>query len=168
VADYRGDAGRAWSMLESQWPEIAGSPLRHVQMIRLECLTIRARTAVSAAAAVRGTPEAARLLDVARRNAKRVEREGAKWSTALATLVRGGIAAVEGDAARAVPLLEAAEAELLACHMRLYHAAARRLRGALVGGAAGQHLVDAADAVMAAERIVRPDRFAALLAPGAS
>ena len=50
--------------------------------------------------------------------------------------------------------------------MSLYEAAAIRHRGRRLGGKTGQELVRSADATMAAQGIVRPDRVAAALLPG--
>jgi hypothetical protein len=163
-ADYAGDAEGAWRMLEEQWDEVAASPLMRVQMIRVETAACRARTALSAAAAV--GERSRHLLDEARRAATRVEREHMDWSDALAALVRAGVAAHEGDEVKAVTLLEAAEAGLERSGMALHAASARRARGLLLGGAAGRSLADAAEAAIAVQAIKRPDRYAALLAPG--
>jgi hypothetical protein len=50
--------------------------------------------------------------------------------------------------------------------MAVHAACARRIKGALVGGESGQRLVAEADAAMAAQGIARPDRWAAMIAPG--
>jgi hypothetical protein len=52
--------------------------------------------------------------------------------------------------------------------LKLYAAAARRRQGELTGGDAGAALIVEADSAMAAEGVVRPDRFAEIYAPGFS
>ena len=163
IAIYGGEPRVAWDLLESHWDDISGSPLMRVQMVRVECVELRARAALAAAAA--GGPDAKHLLEAAKKHARRVEREKMAWSDALAALVRAGVAAVEGDEVRAVGLLESAEASFDSCEMPLHAACARRLRGKLVGGAAGDGLVAAADDWLRGQGIVRPERFAAMLAP---
>jgi hypothetical protein len=49
--------------------------------------------------------------------------------------------------------------------MRLFAAAARRQLGLLLGGDEGRTLVAGADAGMAGQQVVRPERMAALLVP---
>ncbi len=163
IAAYRGDGLGAWALLSSEWSERSGSMLMRIQLLRIEGLLLRARTALAAAATgASGTDD---LLDVARRNARRMEREEIDWATALAGLVYAGAAAIEGDAARAAPLFEAAEATLEVKNMKLYAAAARRARGTILGGDEGAALVAAADEWMRSQRIVRPERFAGMLVP---
>ena len=50
--------------------------------------------------------------------------------------------------------------------MALHAAASRRCRGLLLGGEEGRALVQSADAWMANERILNPERMTAMLAPG--
>jgi hypothetical protein len=50
--------------------------------------------------------------------------------------------------------------------MALHAAVARRRRGELVGGTEGAALVEAANAWMHAQGIVRPDGIVGMLAPG--
>ena len=62
-------------------------------------------------------------------------------------------------------LVERAEVDLAAADMPLHAMMARRRRGELLGDA-GIAIVHEADAWCAARGIRRPDRFAAMLAPG--
>ena len=93
-------------------------------------------------------------------------RERTHWGDPLALLLRAGAAATRGESSRAVPLLESAEAGLLAAEMALHAAAARRRRGELIGGETGRGLVAATDAWMAGQSIKNPERMVAMLAPG--
>jgi hypothetical protein len=144
-------------------PELAGSMLLRIQVLRIEWMHLRARAALGAAAA--GGDRAA-LLRTARTLAAAMKREKMPWSDALATLVLAGVASSSGDAERARTLLEVAERSLDACDMRLFAAAARRRRGQLIGGDEGAAAIGRADAAMVRETVARPARFAAMLAPG--
>jgi Holliday junction resolvasome RuvABC ATP-dependent DNA helicase subunit len=105
-------------------------------------------------------------LQNARSIAARMKREKMPWSDALATLVMAGAASTEGNDETALALLEIAATGFDACDMRVFAAIARRHRGRILGGDEGRALVRAADTLMTAERIAKPARFAAMLAPG--
>ena len=109
---------------------------------------------------------APRLLDEAARLAERMSRERSAWSEPFAPLIRAAIAVRRGDTAAAVTLLRGAAVAFEAADMRLYGAATRRRIGELVGGEEGSRLVADADEFMTGQRIVRPERIVAVLAPG--
>ena len=92
---YRGDVTRAWARLGAIWPEYARSLLFRVQLIRIQMLELRARTAVAAAERSQ-QPEP--LLAHAERDARQLEREGQAWAVAHAHYVRAAIAACREDA----------------------------------------------------------------------
>jgi hypothetical protein len=91
----------------------------------------------------------------------------AEWGNGFALLILAGTAPTRGRRDRALEAITEAAARLDAGHMALFAAAARRARGELLGGEAGQALVVEADAWMAAQSIRRPDRMARTLAPWA-
>jgi len=130
----------------------------------IHSLYLRARSAVAAAGADEGL---AGLLDIARKDARRIEREKMPWGDALARLVRAGVESVGGDRQAALTLLDAAESDLLGADMALHATVARRRKGELLGGETGRSLVAAADDWMTGEGIQNPERMAAMLAPGA-
>jgi hypothetical protein len=99
-------------------------------------------------------------------HARAIEGERAAWGAALALVVRAGLASVTGQTARALALAGDAEGHLQSADMALHAAAVRRQRGLLLGGDAGRSLVSDADAWMSGQSIRRPDRMAAMLAPG--
>ncbi len=84
----------------------------------------------------------------------------------LATLVRAGVAHVRGDDATAQDLLVTAIEGLERAEMRAYAAAAKRQLGVLRGGDGGVALVADADAYFTGEGVLKPARFAEMLAPG--
>ena len=119
---YRGDVTRAWARLGAVWPEYTRSLLFRVQLIRIQLLEMRARTAVAAAERSQ-QPEP--LLVMAERDAQSLEREGQAWAIAHAHYVRAAIAACREDAvgaveglSRAADLYERADMPLSAQVMR--------------------------------------------------
>jgi hypothetical protein len=155
---YQGAGGAAWEQITAHWPALAHSHLLRVQQVRIFLLHLRARAALAA--------ESASLLHAAERDARRLRRERIAWAEALAQLVRAGVAMRRRDAGGARQLLADAAGRLEAAGLCLHAAAARRRLGELVSGSEGRRLVEQADAWMKGQNIRRPDRMAALLAPG--
>jgi eukaryotic-like serine/threonine-protein kinase len=169
---YRGDGAAAWGLIDRSWPALRRSLLLRVQFIRTAMHFLRARAALAAAVAVRrSSPGKARsLLAIARRAARRLDRERMPCPTAYARLIRGAVAAIEGDPSRAVPRLTAAVACFEAVDMRLCAAAARRRLGEFLGGTRGQEEIDRADRWMSQEQIKNPANMVAMIVtpwPGA-
>lgn len=159
---YGGDAEAAWSSISKSWPALARSFLLFYQSVRVEIVHLRARTALAMAVAGHGS----RYLSAAERDARKLAKERARWSAALANLIRAGVAATRGDSAAAVSHLAFAERGFEDVHMGMYAVAARRCRGTLLGGDEGARLTKAADAWMTAQQVKNPARMTALLAPG--
>jgi hypothetical protein len=158
---YEGDGANTLRRIDECWPVMASAQLLRVQAVRAWTENLRARAAL--AEACRGGADGEALLKVASRSARRLQREKMPWTQALASMLRAGIAATRGDVENAARLAETAEQEFTATDMATFAAVARRRRGELLGDAA---LVAAADGWMTQQTIGRPERFAALLAPG--
>jgi hypothetical protein len=160
---YRGAADSAWARVTSQWPALARSLYLRVQVVRIFMWHLRARSAL--AAAVR-SPRPGPLWQAARRDARRIEREGVAWARPWAELLRAGVAAGRGDRAGARNLLRAAESGCRAAGMGLFTAAVGYRLGQLLDGDAGRRCI--ADAVdwMAGQGIRNPARMVGLYAPG--
>ncbi|MDR3637306.1 MAG: hypothetical protein P4L84_26115, partial [Isosphaeraceae bacterium] len=105
-------------------------------------------------------------LSSARRDAARLEREGTPWARAPALGVRAGLAARRGRDAEAVAHLRQAARAFREIDMGLCATVADWRLGTLIGGEEGRQLLESADASMRTQSIVRPDRVAALFAPG--
>ena len=144
---YRGDGTAAWSLIDQSWPALAPvvalagpvhSNVDDTSSAPAPHWPRRSRVRRSRPA------EARSLLAVARRAARRLERERMPCPTAYARLIRGALAAIGGDSARAVSLLTEAVACFEAVDMRLCAAATRRRLGELQGGASGQAEIDRA------------------------
>ncbi len=98
--------------------------------------------------------------------ARRLEREGVEYASALATLGRAAIAYRSGDEARALRILSDAEAACEDVSFGLYAIASRRRRGQLLGGDEGRAMVDACDRLVRAQRFKSLESFYRLWAPG--
>jgi eukaryotic-like serine/threonine-protein kinase len=160
---YCGQAAAALERVQLRWPALRRSLLLSVQIVRIEAHGVAG--SVHLAAAEQGAADSRRLERVALGCARRLEREGPRWSHALGRLLRAGVVG-RSDRVRARACLEDACAGLEACDMRLYAAAARRRLGQLEGGEKGRGEVAEAEERMRAEGVVDPARMCAMLAPG--
>ena len=121
----------------------------------------RARIALALAASGNS-----RALKRALDDARRLEKEGAEWASALAQLIRATVAWARGETAAAVDRLERAEAALRRCDMNHYAAAACYRRGQIVGGSMGVQLMRVGAEWMQAQQVVNHERVVDLLTPG--
>ncbi len=162
---YEGDVEAAGRRLAETWPKIAGSMYMRMQVLRMTCHDFRARHALAAAVRCSGSERKAHLAQ-ARQDAQRLGKEKLGWGDALVARIEAAMAHIEGDAAAAIVRLEQAERRFEVADMALHATIMRRQRGVLLGGDEGRVLVSEAEAGMRAQAILRPERFAALLAPG--
>ncbi|MGO9597548.1 MAG: serine/threonine-protein kinase PknK [Isosphaeraceae bacterium] len=160
---YRGQADSAWSRLTSTWPSYSRSKLLRIQMIRIQMLELRARSAV--ALAETGS-EPAKLLETARRDALRLDRERQPWASAYAQHVRAAIAACRGDASTALHELSQAASQYEKADMMLCAWVMRYKMGEIQGGSKGRELISQATEWMSAQSIQSPTRWAKMIAPG--
>jgi hypothetical protein len=165
IALYRGDGLSAWGLIDRSWPALRRSLLLRVQFIRTSMNFLRARAAMAAAVAVRRSrpAEARSLLTVARRAARRLEREHMPCPAAYARLIRGALAAIAGDSSRAISLLTEAVACFEGVDMHLCAAAARRRLGETLGGDSGREEIELADRWMADQKIKTPASMASMI-----
>ena len=162
---YRGEGAAAHRRVTESWPGLKQSLLLMVQLTRLEATHLRARAALQAAASAQPS-EARALHAAAARDARKITGERMPWSTPLGRLIEAALSAKKGDAERAVRLLSEAETGLDEANMPLHAACARWQKGRLLGGDEGRRLVESAAAWMKERKIQRPERMAAMLAPG--
>jgi eukaryotic-like serine/threonine-protein kinase len=163
IALYRGDANAAWRLLSDLESILRQTYLRRVQVMRIESLYLRARSAL-AMAAVNGSSR--RFRSVARSAARRIARERMPWSDPMALLLRAGTAFLEGSTPLALRYLHDAADRFERADMRLHAAAARRRIGALQEDAAGRELQRQAEEWMARQHIKNPAGMTRMLAPG--
>jgi serine/threonine protein kinase len=156
---YFGDPEAAWARLATieRFRKVG---LMRVQIARISTFWARAGTAIAAA---RRRPE---LLAAAERDMRGLAREGVGWATAVAALVRAGIAGARGQTDAGVRLLGLAEPLLEESGMQAQLAALRWVRGNFVGGEIGRQLLARANAFFEAEGVRNPARFAAFYVPG--
>jgi hypothetical protein len=162
---YAGEAERLHARMERDWPALRGSKLLVSTLIRTQLLQVRAAACVGAAQSRSGR-ERTKLLRAAEGHARRFGRLPIVGAAPLAALVEAGIAATNGDVTLAREHLSSAVEGFERAEMKLYVAGAQRQLGGLRGGDEGAKLIAKADAFMTGEGIARPERFAAMLAPG--
>jgi hypothetical protein len=158
---YLGEGGSALEELSSFWPRIEAAGLLRVPFLRADLHWLRARAALSAVDAGAEGPR----LEEASRDAQKLLGERAAWARALGKLALAGCAASAGEERRAAELAGEAAAECEQCSLKLAAAAARRAQGEL-RGEEGRALVEAADALVAAQGVAVPARLLGMLAPG--
>ncbi len=163
TALYRGDAEAAWRLLAEQRPMLRRSLMTRVQVLRIESLYLRARSALAMAA---GNRSSRRFLPIARAAARRIARERMPWSDPIALLLRAGIAYLEGSSPLALRYLHDAASRFDRADMKLYAAVARRRIGALQDDEQGRELQRQAEEWMAAQHIKNPACMTRMLAPG--
>ena len=161
---YAGNGPQSWQMLEERWKALARSYLLSIHNVKVVMLDLRARSAL--ATAQRGGVQQKSLLRVALRDGRRLKRERAGWSDAMAHLIGAGISAVRGDLDSAVIDLKHAATGFEGADMAMHQAAAERRLGQVLAGDEGAELVRTADERMDAEGIQRPECWTAMLAPG--
>jgi len=166
IALYSGRGGDAWDLIGEEWPQLKRSLLLRVQYIRIESLHHRAAAALALAAGEAAASRRTELLKAAECDARSILRERMEWGNPLARLLQAAVAAARGDRVRALELAGGAESGFATAHMGLYTAAARRVRGELLGGDEGRAVMEAADAWMERRGVRNPRRMTAMLAPG--
>jgi len=159
---YRGRPEAAWQLLDEHQSMVRRSLMTRVQVIRIEWLYLRARSAL-AIAAKNGD---SRFLAAARVGARRIARERMPWSDPIALLLQAGVAYVEGDARSALAHLHAAADRFERADMQLYLAVTRRRIGSLQKDERGPDLQQLAAQWMAEQGIKNPTCMTRMLAPG--
>jgi hypothetical protein len=160
---YQGDGAAAWNFLKAEWPALRRNLYLHVNAIWQWLVFARAQSALAAPAEVVPIGEALRI---AERDARRLERNPARYTGPLAQLVRAGCAARRRDPVSAARLLETAAARLDECGMSMMAAAARLRLGELRGGEDGRELTRNAESAMRAEGVADPARMAGVFVNG--
>jgi hypothetical protein len=161
---YAGEPAAAYRRIVEKWPLEKKSLLMRIQMVRIQVTWARGRAALATAATLpAGNAQRAPLLEQALQDARAIEREGLAFAVPCARMLAAGVAAQSGDAARARALCDEAALLFELADMAMHVQVARRCLG-ISGG--DRKLVDDADTWMTAEGIVRPERVAAMIAPG--
>jgi tetratricopeptide (TPR) repeat protein len=162
AALYVGDGALAREELERTIKDLDRSFVPRVEVLRVDLTYLRGTVAVAAASP---GPEGVRMLRVAERAARALSRERRPYAHAFSAALGASIARERGELERAGALFEQAERGFDALAMGLHASAVRNRRGELLRGEEGHELVDAADAFLREQGVVRPDRLVAMLAP---
>jgi hypothetical protein len=104
---YEGQGQAAWDYISERWSFYRTSLLRMVQQVRIDVVQLRARAAL-AVAAISTDPEP--FLQIAERQARRLEREKALWAVGHVYFIQAAISAARGRDDRAAELLTRAYA----------------------------------------------------------
>ncbi len=160
---YTGDGAAGYAALAERWPALEGSLILRIELVCNEALLLRARLALLEASQVPAR-RSARLTEV--RRLLRRARRGCPAMRGMAELAGASLAVAFGEEDAAVARLRGAITLLESADMATYAAVARGRLGALLGGDEGAALRAACAATLAAQHVVAPDRFAAMLAPG--
>ncbi len=158
---YAGDFAGAHRRTLETWPRIKRARVLRIQTIDHEAQCLLGRTALAAATlGDRGeTP------DQARRAAEHIANQQMPYGVPQADLLQAGVAALDGNEARARQQLVRAVEGFEGADMGLHAAASRWRLGELLGGDGGAAMIAEARGWMAAQRIDRPQRMLRMLAP---
>jgi serine/threonine protein kinase/tetratricopeptide (TPR) repeat protein len=160
---YAGRTEEARRHILADWRAIRRSLFtRKSQLQRTTLYYARGRTAL--AEWLRNRSENALRKEI-EEYATRLENVHSPWGDALSRILRAGVAAGLKRRRETLALLEQAEQILRKQDLRLLAAAVARRRGELEESA-GALRIEAADAFMHSEGIVRPDRITAMFLPG--
>jgi eukaryotic-like serine/threonine-protein kinase len=163
TALYRGDAEAAWGLLTELDVILRKTCLTHVQVMRIESLYLRGRSALAMAAKNGRSP---RFLSVARASASGIARERMPWSDPIALLLEGTIAYLEGATSLALRQFHDAADRFDGADMSFYAAVTRRRIGVLQDDTRGRQALRQADEWMAAQHIKNPNCMTRMLSPG--
>jgi hypothetical protein len=156
----------SWSHLDSARAAALKSNVFRLQFNRVWLLEERGRAAIAAARATTEGETRRRLLTHVEAVARRLEREGERWSIAFSIMLHAQVETVSGRLEDAATRLDEAVRAFDAVEMEMHAAVARHHLGHLIGGDAGAQLLAAANTWMSRERIREPERWMTMLAPG--
>ena len=125
---YEGKGNAAWSRIAREFPALRSSVMS-VRAHRRDFIALRGRVTLACAAE---NPRARRRwLALARRDARRLHREGNDYASGLATLLDAGVAIQSADVERALTTLRSAERLFAARDLKL-HASVSQLACATI------------------------------------
>lgn len=164
IALYTGDANTAWERVMSRWDDLRRAMLLRIQVLRIEALFLRARSALAIAecdSVARG-----HLIKQVERLARNLEGEHMRWSDPLAWMLRAGVAVLRSELSEAETLLFRAAGRFEQCGMALHAAVARYRLGEVCHAEKDSHLSRQAAQWMAAQGIKNVEGMLRVLAPG--
>jgi serine/threonine protein kinase len=155
---YEGRPRRAWTRLGESAALLEGSQLLRIQPVRIDAGVVRGVAAIALAGEEPRARDA--MLRLAEADAAALSREHRPHALAGAALVRAGAARLRGDTEGAIAMLGEAARGYAAVEMSVHAACVLRCKGELLGGAEGRRIVGEADAVLRAEGVCEPERWA--------
>ena len=159
---YEGKGRRALERVNAAWQSLSRSLLRRIQLIRIEGWQFRARATLAVVVETGDTT----LLPSVERDARRVAREGAPFSHAMAQLLTAAVAWQHGRESQALAKLREAVAGFESAELVLAAVATRWTLGRALGGDEGLRLCSEAEKWMLGQSIRVPERVARMVAPG--
>jgi tetratricopeptide (TPR) repeat protein len=160
---YCRDAATAWTRLDNEWSAFRWSFMSRIPIYRTHMFQLRAYCALAMAAS---RNDDARFLRIADHDARRLRREGDRWSLAFADYVDGIVAAMRKDPQTAVARLGAAITRFDDLQAGLHAAVTRTRLAGIVNDTSADDLRKAADDWFTAQGVQHPARLAAAYAPG--
>lgn len=160
IALYSGEGVEgALARVEREWK--ASFFLRQIQSVRIDLLWLQARLVLR----LPDSAQQAELRELARKNARALEREGVAWSLAHGRLVEAALLRAV-DPARALELLREAASLAEALDMKLQSAVARALIARLQSAPGDRAPEELVYAEIRGYGVKCPQRFVNVLAPG--
>ncbi len=157
---YTGDTEVAWKHIEGQWKALGKSMLMRNQILRIDAMYLRARTALSNADGNRTR------LKIAQAMARRIGNENMAWADPFVSIISGAVAHQRNETSSVVAYLSDALEKFELADMYLYAAVTRRRLGEALSGERGQEMKAEADEWMAAQKVKNPELLTRMLAPG--
>jgi hypothetical protein len=155
---YCGDFVGLSARLERAWPAFKRSGILRANVWGTLFLVFRAYASLLSGKSGRPSADAKALV-------KRLHRSKHEWQSGFGHALDACIALVDRKTGRARDSLDLAQEAFERHGLTLYAASARRQRGVLVGGRAGDLDVAAAEELMRAQGIVSPRRWSAMYVP---
>lgn len=160
---YSSNPNAVWREINAKWSELRVATNLSIQLMGIEILHFHARVALSMA---QNQSNANYFLNIAEKNARKINRKKTTYGDCWAELILAGVEATRGRVTEAIDYLSSAEKKFSEADMMLYAAAASRRRGELLANDAGRDLIKQADDWMIAQQIKNPTRMTNMLAPG--
>jgi hypothetical protein len=161
---YAGDGDRAWNAVQEFWPSLQRAGIFYLSLSRIFGSFIRAKCAlVKAASLDLDVKERSRLLNHVSRLAKRLVKERFPYARAGGRLLEAAVAAAHGRRDSCLRLLSEAITLLGDTGLAPWRVSAEYWRAYLTGDSSA---MGSAENWMRERGCLRPDRIAALFAPG--
>jgi serine/threonine protein kinase/tetratricopeptide (TPR) repeat protein len=162
IALYTGEAHTAWENVNSRWADLGRNMLMRIQVLRIEALFLKARSALAVA---QSDPRQNALIREAERLARAIQGAHMPWSDPLAWTLQAGVSSLRGDRSRAEALLNRASRGFEQSGMTLFAAVAQH-RLEELRGAGGAVISASAWRSMEGMGVKNPRCMLRMLAPG--